>query len=136
MDPQIQIPSEQDLSFERHIVGFKHDSKAASLGLSPIFNYDDSAGPSIVRLQSMSPVRSLTIWFQKKDGEVQQIQFFDIKGDELLSAGFSLARKQTDKCSVQLEENERLLGMKYNLLQNPLDLFEQQNQVGPRIKDV
>ena len=57
-------------------------------------------------------------------------------GNELLSAGFSLARKQTDKCQVQLEENERLLGMKYNLLQNPLDPFETQNQVGPRIKDV
>ena len=84
----------------------------------------------------MSPVRSIIVWFQKKDGEVQQIQFLDKKDNELLSAGFSLARKQTDKCSVQLEENERLLGMKYNLLQNPLDLFEQQNQVGPRIKDV
>ena len=70
MDPQIQIPTEQDLSFERHIVGFKHNSKAASLGLTPIFNNDDSSDPSVVKLKSMSLVRSLIIRYQKNNGEV------------------------------------------------------------------
>ena len=43
-------------------------------------------------------------------------------GNELLDAGFRVPSKQTDKCEIQLEENERLIGMKYNLF---IDQFGQ-----------
>jgi hypothetical protein len=50
-----------------------------------------------------------------------------------MNAGHSLPVKQIAQYEFQLEENERLVGMKYNLVQ---DQFGHVDISRPRIKDV
>lgn len=70
LDPQVQEPAEQHLSFERHIVGFKHNSGLASQGLLPVFSDDLSFDPTIVRLALNALVMAVVVVIDKKDGEV------------------------------------------------------------------
>ncbi len=53
----------------------------------PVFSDDLSFDPTIVRLPLNALVRAVVVVIDKRDGEVQQIQFYDIKGNEILSAG-------------------------------------------------
>ena len=55
-------------------------------------------------------VTKITIWYERQDGEIWALEFFDAQDNYLLKAGY-FDTKLCDKHFITLEPTERLVGI-------------------------